>query len=77
MGNKGHEPTVVSYGQSQTEENAYNIPWRTFTQSASEISPPLPRGLERRAMTFTARERHRESLVGGWWVGGFKRRIEG
>ena len=80
MGNKGSvnsEPTMVSYGQSQREENAYDIPWRTtFTQSASGISPPVPpRGLERRAMTVTARERHHESPVGGQWVGGFKRKI--
>ena len=57
---------MVSYGQSQREENAYNIPWRTFTQSTSGISPPVPpRGLERRAMTVTTRERHPESPVGG------------
>ena len=77
MGNKGSvnsEPTMVSYGQSQREENAYDIPWRTFTQSTSGISPPVPpRGLVRRAMTVTTRERHPESPVGGRWVGGVKR----
>ena len=55
---------MVSCGITHMEENAYEAPWRTFTQTTPGISSPVPpRGLERRAMTITAGERHHDSPV--------------